>query len=258
MYIWDESMGKRGSCEIASCLMHYIEKNIGPEVKTLHIFSDNCSGQNKNVNLVLTCLSYIHSTQFTTIEHTFMVSGHSYLPCDRDFGNIEQYLKKREIFTSIHYAKLIKICRKNNPFEVVIMTREEFRDVDILQSHTTKRKVKGAKFSEGKVFVFSDSYKMGFGVKTTYNMEVPHFVNLQKGRGKNYDPIQFDLSKVTLPNKYNKPVSISQEKLADIRELISYIPVSHHGYFNAIFAGQEDSHAQSSDTIEKDDDLLDY
>ena len=96
MYIWDETVGKRGSSEIASCLMHYIT----PQVDTLHIFSDNCSGQNKNINMVLTCLRNIHSGRFKKIEHSFMVPGHSYLPCDRDFGNIELYLKKREVYTS--------------------------------------------------------------------------------------------------------------------------------------------------------------
>ena len=56
MYLWDESIDKRGSVEICNCLMHYIDSNILPGVKTLHIFSDNCSGQNKNLNMVLTCL----------------------------------------------------------------------------------------------------------------------------------------------------------------------------------------------------------
>ncbi|KAJ8884670.1 hypothetical protein PR048_016528 [Dryococelus australis] len=49
MYTYDETTGKKGSNETVSLLKHYIEKYIPEHVKTLHLFSNNCAGQYKNI-----------------------------------------------------------------------------------------------------------------------------------------------------------------------------------------------------------------
>lgn len=96
-YVWNESRGKRGSNEVARCLRHYLDNYVGEQVKNVVIFSDNCGGQNKNTNIVLSYLRLIHSGRFNHIEHYFLVSGHSYLPCDRDFGYLEGKLKGKDL-----------------------------------------------------------------------------------------------------------------------------------------------------------------
>ena len=92
-YVWHEGEGKRGSNEVASCVYHYFENYVGDRVKKLVIFSDNCGGQNKNINIVLFYLRLIQSGRFDNIQHYFLVSGHSYLPNDSDFGNFETRVK---------------------------------------------------------------------------------------------------------------------------------------------------------------------
>ena len=92
-YLWNETQAKRGSIEISNCLQHYLLNYVDTNVKYLKIFSDNCGGQNKNINVALTCLKQIHTDRFSKIEHFFMEPGHSYLPCDRDFGHIEKKTK---------------------------------------------------------------------------------------------------------------------------------------------------------------------
>ena len=51
--LWNESLGKRGSNEIASFLMKHctqlLEEN--PFITEIITFSDNCGGQNKNQNV---------------------------------------------------------------------------------------------------------------------------------------------------------------------------------------------------------------
>lgn len=83
---------KRGSSEIASCLIYYIENQISPKVDKLVIFSINCAGQTKNMNLVLALLQFIHSGRFTNIQHIYMVPDHSHLPCAQDFGHIDKLM----------------------------------------------------------------------------------------------------------------------------------------------------------------------
>ena len=115
MYLWNETIAKRGSIEIASCLIHYFDHFLQDEVKTLKMFSDNCGGQNKNINIVLTCLKQIHEGRFNYIEHNFMEPGHSYLPCDRDFGHIELKIRGLEVYSHPHYSDLIKDTRRTMP-----------------------------------------------------------------------------------------------------------------------------------------------
>ncbi|KAF2903849.1 hypothetical protein ILUMI_02328 [Ignelater luminosus] len=56
-YMFDETIGKKECIETVSFLKHYIEKYLRKSVTTLHIFTDNCEGQNKNaVVLHFLCL----------------------------------------------------------------------------------------------------------------------------------------------------------------------------------------------------------
>ena len=46
MNLLDEITAKRGSIEKISSINKFIQSNVSSDIK--HIFSDNCSGQNKN------------------------------------------------------------------------------------------------------------------------------------------------------------------------------------------------------------------
>ncbi|GFS00861.1 DNA repair protein rhp54 [Elysia marginata] len=45
---WPESEGRRGSNEVATCLLKYIEIQSHQGVRDITMFSDNCAGQNRN------------------------------------------------------------------------------------------------------------------------------------------------------------------------------------------------------------------
>ncbi|KAK4871468.1 hypothetical protein RN001_015592 [Aquatica leii] len=81
--------------EVCTFLYDYILNNVPPEVKELHIFSDGCPGQNRN-NAVVTFLLSLQAVKkrFRKIYHYFPVRGHSFLPCDRDFGTLKRFIKK--------------------------------------------------------------------------------------------------------------------------------------------------------------------
>lgn len=51
------------------------------------------------------------------IDHKFLVSGHSFLPCDQDFGLIEKQKKHHQnIFVPNDWHSVIKNARKKIPF----------------------------------------------------------------------------------------------------------------------------------------------
>lgn len=85
LYVCNETIAMRGSSEIGNCLLHYIEHHVPSTCNKLIIFSDNCGGQNKNFNISLLLLCYIHSGRFSLVKDYFLMSGHSFMPCDRDF-----------------------------------------------------------------------------------------------------------------------------------------------------------------------------
>lgn len=68
----------------------------------------------------------------------YLETGHSYLPCDRDFGVLEKHMKGKEVYTTEDYVLLMKSCRTTDPATVVRMTDDDFLDFDKLQKHTTK------------------------------------------------------------------------------------------------------------------------
>lgn len=98
MCFWHESVAKRGSAEIASCLLKYVSthfkpmENIGTDRKLI-VWSDRCVGQNNNWRMISLYQYLVTMKYFSSVEQKFLTSGHSFLPCDRDFALIERKKK---------------------------------------------------------------------------------------------------------------------------------------------------------------------
>lgn len=93
MYIWNESIASRGAQEVGSCLYKHFFSILPKDTRKVILYSDSCSGQNKNIKLALflkKILSIWEYAPLQTIEQRFFVSGHSYNSCDRSFGIIEK------------------------------------------------------------------------------------------------------------------------------------------------------------------------
>lgn len=103
LYTWNEWETGRGSNEVTSALnnlLHRLQTRANKrKYKKLHLFADNCAGQNKNVTLLFTLLRYACSPHnpYNEILITFPERGHSYLPPDRVFGRIEKKLRVKEV-----------------------------------------------------------------------------------------------------------------------------------------------------------------
>lgn len=91
-YLWDETQGKRGSCEVGTCVFMYVNsvasKTSGIEEITL--YSDTGGGQNRN-QFVASCLVHcLHETpSLKIINQKFLESGHSEMECDSIHSSIE-------------------------------------------------------------------------------------------------------------------------------------------------------------------------
>ena len=85
----------------------------------LGLFCDNCSGQNKNQSLSRFLLYLTDSGRFKKIQKFFSLRGHSFLPCDRDFGTISKTLRQQDrIYTLHEVTNLIIQSAKPGKFQV--------------------------------------------------------------------------------------------------------------------------------------------
>ena len=69
-YVWDETLGKKGSNEIASYLTKYVDDLMlrKPNTEEIIMYSDNCFGQNKN-QIVFTAVILLAIKHKVTIRH---------------------------------------------------------------------------------------------------------------------------------------------------------------------------------------------
>jgi len=74
------------------------------------------------------------------IDHIFMVSGHSFLPCDEDFGLDEKQKHKTEAVYSLSQWMSIARRARKKPFNVTEMAAESFLTMKDLCRDVVNRK----------------------------------------------------------------------------------------------------------------------
>ncbi|GFN85748.1 hypothetical protein PoB_001225400 [Plakobranchus ocellatus] len=125
IYVYNETVAKRGSDDVASLLHHFFSNYVPAEVKHLELFSDGCAGQNKNWTIVRFLFAQVHFwKRFETIKWSFPVRGHSYMECDRDLSMVN---KRRQAETQQHWVEEFQSARKRpSPFNTIEMGQGDF------------------------------------------------------------------------------------------------------------------------------------
>jgi len=83
----------------------------------------------------------VKSGWFKSIECRFLVSGHSFMPCDQDFAMIEKRKKRLAAMVPTEIKELIQSSKLNNPFEVVDIEDGDIIDFNVMANqflNTTK------------------------------------------------------------------------------------------------------------------------
>ena len=129
--LYPAGIAHRGSIEVASFRLKWVKTKFTPltkpEVRKLIIFSDRCFGQNNNWRM-LNLMSMLGSMGYSTqVEQQFMVSGHSFLPCDRSFATIEKRRQVSVLHTPHDVSKMILEAQPAKPFQVMSRQCEDFR-----------------------------------------------------------------------------------------------------------------------------------
>lgn len=240
MFLWTEDTAKRGSDEITSCLIKYLEL-VKPKSKALHIISDNCRGQNKNWTFVALYNSLVQQGCFNEIFHHFPVVGHTYLPCDRDFGRIESFTRKHpNIYNPDDWEEKIKESNKGKPFKVTRMQSEDFKDVSSLVHHITKRTVtvdkKPLQFSKASVMRCTSEHPGSLFVASSYSFCAANYFEASlKKQGR---PSVDSHNVFTLARKYKNKLSIPKKKYDDIVSLMEWVPPAYQRFYNDLITDE--------------------
>lgn len=99
IYTWGEHEYPKGSNEIASALFHRLCNTDFDGITVLRCVADGCGGQNKNTTMMFMLQYWLtrHAPKnLKKIEVIFPIPGHSFIPPDRVFAQIEKRLKRIE------------------------------------------------------------------------------------------------------------------------------------------------------------------
>ena len=255
MYVWHEGQASRGSHEVGSCILKHFNIT-NPTSTRLVAYSDSCSGQNRNVYILALWLYIVSSDKysFTTIDHKFMVVGHSYLPNDRDFGSIESSrLKAQHIYVPSDWADLIRKARRKNPFQVIEMSSDDFVSfIKLAKSFVNRKKDTVGRpvdwLSIRWIRVTKDKplqYSFRNSLNELEAWKVVKLAKRQKGR-----PVNIGL---VVPDRlYSGPRMISDKKLKDLQDLLCYVPPVHHPFFQMLSSHEEESSSESESSSDSD------
>lgn len=239
MCLWHETVAKRGSSEIASCIIRYITTQYSPlllhEERKLVIWSDRCVGQNNNWKMLTICHYLVLSKYFSEVNQTFLVSGHSFLPCDRDFAVIENAKKTSILNTPCDVKDLILRARSAKPFHVLVMEQENFLDFFPIQKQIDKN-TKDFKITEARWLQFVADNPMDVRVRKTHNVletwKVHKIVKQRRGNPVGQlDSLYTVIDLTNLSRLYDEELPITKEKKSDLLKMTEYLPVECREFY---------------------------
>lgn len=242
MYGWDEVTASRGSQEISACVKKHIELRAANS-KHVVLYSDSCTGQNRNWNFALALLQLVQSenNSIEIIDHKFMVSGHSFLPNDSDFGSIETHSKDKHIYVPEDWFSVIVRCRKKKRFIFTKMHREDFKDLANLTKSITKRKTntdnQPVSWLKMQWIRVKQDEPFSLFYKETLNEYIAFSqINIRPSKQKGRPTL---LKNIQLECLYTAPRPVTPAKKRDMCDLLPYIPPVHHGYFRNLISSDD-------------------
>ncbi|KAK3925611.1 30S ribosomal protein S12 [Frankliniella fusca] len=259
-YMWSEVEAGRGANEIASCVTRYINEEVAEPVTHLTMFSDTCSGQNKNSHMCASLVSAINNhPSLEVIDHKFLLPGHTFMECDQIHAQIEK--KRRKATIELHHPRdwynfIRSVPYKTSNLIVREMRQEHFLDyASLLQQKKDGPLVMREKNCDGDHFLFAPvqwfQYRKENPTTVYYKTELSSelaFLKMNfRRRGK--------LGSNSLRPKqcYHSPLPISAAKKADLLSLLPQVNPLYHKYYQDL--PTDNSGDVDPDCLPKDTDV---
>ncbi|CAH2089032.1 unnamed protein product [Euphydryas editha] len=218
-YCWVENSFPKASNQIASALYHRLQNTELDGIKTVRLIADGCAGQNKNTTVLAMCTKWLAEAprHVKTLEIIFPIVGHSFIPPDRVFAQLEKEIRKREIIANPdEYYNIIKdfgqVITLGESCKVFNWKDEAARVMKPVgrwhfQFKNAKRYILKRSKKEGNVLIKGNiHYKHDDGVFKNVNLPGRLSINLQ-------------------PAEISPTNKISESKASDVRKLL----INHYG-----------------------------
>lgn len=228
-FMWHEGEGGRGGNQIATCL--FLELiNLPPDIKRVILYSDTCGGQNKNSHVAAMFLTVMQRNKFLeTIDHKFMVSGHSHMECDVDHALIEKQKKKLEMEISHphDWYQLVRTVGKRRKFLVKELTHDMFLNfADLYKNSLVLRKKDSMrhpfKWHDAQWFRYTKEPEKVYFKKSLDDEEQFKEISFaRRGKTETLSPGQC----------YSRKPPISEEKKSNLIDLLPLISVHFRQFY---------------------------
>lgn len=238
MAYWNELDGCRGVDEVVSVIMKSVTAQytpLGPgQARTLVLWSDRCVGQTNNWPFVCMMIHFVQLGYFSTVSQKFLVSGHTYLPCDRCFGRIEERKKSCMVFTPDQWMDVIRTAQPSKPFNVIRVSRSDmlsYKDAfACLQKPPSLSVTKIAWIMYEKAHpsqLLTREHHLA-GIWTNHVLHNPNQMGVRYARRQPFSLHHFIVQPV---QKYVMPLDLTPEKKRDLREMMPYLEPQHQAFY---------------------------
>lgn len=235
-FMYDECSAKKGQNEVISFLHYYFRNILDKHIKTLYLFADNCSSQNKNNALVQYIYSIVQTNTFgfKTVVQRYPELGHSFLPCDRCFGLIEQKKRKIErVFIPETYKNMVKeTCADKFHVIDVVPDNMLYNFSEYLKPFFKKNFISSTKTKFTLMLYRTMEYnENGLFCSVIANTNTREKFIIHKSNLQNI----FTVEHQQLPSLYQSSIKIKAAKLQDVRALAAkYVPPEYLWFYEQL------------------------
>ncbi len=253
MFTYSEHFAMKGANEVISAIDFYLKNYLSSEIKILHLFCDNCFGQNKNKFLWTFFQTLIHKNFLKEVIIYYPIPGHSRLSCDRAFALIERKLKTHEkIYSLNQYINLVKKSNNKNPFRIVYLNYPLTDNLKIDENPIAKvynykkcfenyLKSQLEYCAEVRIIKFKE-----INCEISLSLSEPKFLlmNLFK-KNFNKELLAEKIKSIVLA--YDKMLPITREKLYDVNKLIESLHLPENiTFYQSLYSSESASDISNS------------
>jgi hypothetical protein len=235
-YVWTENKGKRGACEIATCLLHYFS-SLPKCITHVIMFCDCCGGQNRNKYMVTAWLYALQECpQLEVMDLKFLTTGHTQMEVDSVHAAIETRQKVVDVYVEHDWHNIIRLARLKDPYKVIPIENSTFIDFKAMNKvivRNPKVNTDGEKINWLKICWLRFS-KGANAVQYKYNFEDDFkYIPLIRKTTRNTADLPSQLDATAL---YQTEMPISANKKRDLLDLCNkgLIPQVYHTYYQSL------------------------
>ncbi|KAI4468037.1 hypothetical protein MML48_2g00008994 [Holotrichia oblita] len=197
------------------------------------------------------CMQLVRGKNYKSIEHRFLIPGHTHLPSDRDFALMEKHKKYiNQVYSPEEWYDIVRKSNRKSPFEVIVMQQDwffSFEEISLPKKTVTIDK-QPLNFKEVRFFKFESAHPNTIFVKYTLN-GVFEPVNI----GKRGTRLVNQISPNHLKTKYNELIKLNEKKNNDLNKLLKYIPPIRQKLFTDIIGDRTLVTEETIDAVQEDD-----